>query len=213
MGVTKREGVVEGYPSVSVGYRVWDPVRGKVFNVGVPFVDEDVKPGWWRKADDGGVVEEMEEFIFPHQDVDSSQQQVQLGGEHIAAVDGGVEPLMPNLVEDSSDDEDDDEDPGGDDDQWGPEDDAMEVQHVEQPAPSGPRQSNTEKRGVPSLRFIEEYLAATMEQEVKQSPQSVQEAMQGLHSEKWKREIVDRPAGKKVVKSKWVFRVKTNELG
>ena len=26
-------------------------------------------------------------------------------------------------------------------------------------------------------------------------------------------EIVDRPAGKKVVKSKWVFRVKTNELG
>ena len=26
-------------------------------------------------------------------------------------------------------------------------------------------------------------------------------------------EIVDRPVGKKVVKSKWVFRVKTNELG
>ena len=26
-------------------------------------------------------------------------------------------------------------------------------------------------------------------------------------------EIVDRLAGKKVVKSKWVFRVKTNELG
>ena len=26
-------------------------------------------------------------------------------------------------------------------------------------------------------------------------------------------EIVDRPTGKKVVKSKWVFRVKTNELG
>ena len=63
---------------------------------------------------------------------------------------------------------------------------------------------------------------------MKQSPQSVLEAMQGLHSEKWKRamesemdslkengvyEIVDRPAGKKVVKSKWVFRVKTNELG
>ena len=26
-------------------------------------------------------------------------------------------------------------------------------------------------------------------------------------------EIVDRPLGKKMVKSKWVFRVKTNELG
>ena len=63
---------------------------------------------------------------------------------------------------------------------------------------------------------------------MKQSPQSVEEAVQGTHSEKWKKamesemdslkengvyEIVDRPAGKKVVKSKWVFRVKTNELG
>ena len=26
-------------------------------------------------------------------------------------------------------------------------------------------------------------------------------------------EIVDRPAGKKVVKSKWVLRIKTNEKG
>ena len=81
---------------------------------------------------------------------------------------------------------------------------------------------------MPSPRFIEEYLAAAVEQEVKQSPQWVQEAIQGPQSEKWKRamesemdslkengvyEIIDRPAGKKVVKSKWVFRVKTNELG
>ena len=79
---------------------------------------------------------------------------------------------MPELVEDSSDDEDDGEGPGGDDDQWGPEDDAVGEQHVEQPAlaPAEPRQSNREKRGVPSLRFIEEYLAAAMEEEVKQSP-------------------------------------------
>ena len=63
-----------GYPSASVGYRVWDPVRGKVYDAGVAFVDEDVKPGWWRKADDGGVIEEEEEFIFPDLDVDSSQQ-------------------------------------------------------------------------------------------------------------------------------------------
>ena len=69
-------------------------------------------------------------------------------------------------------------------------------------------------------------MAAALEQEVKQNPQSVREAMQGPHSEKWKRamesemdslkengvyEIVDRPAGKKAVKSKWVFCVKTNE--
>ena len=51
---------------------MWDPVRGEVFNVGVPFVDGDVKPGWWRKVDDGGVVEEVEEFIFLDLDVESS---------------------------------------------------------------------------------------------------------------------------------------------
>ena len=228
MGVTKWEGVVVGYPSTSVGYRVWDPIRGKVFNVGVPFVDEDVKPGWWRKENAGGVVEEVEEFIFPYLDVDSSQQQVHQDGEHVVTVAGEVELPMPELVEDSSDDEDDGEDLGGDDDEWGPDDDAVLEQHVEQPVPIGPRQSGREKRGVPSLRFIEEYLAAAVEQEVKQSPQSAQEAMQGPHCEKWKKamksemdslkengvfEIVDRPAGKKVIKSKWVFRVKTNELG
>ena len=49
MGVTKWEGVIVGYPIGSVGYRVWDPVRGKVYNVGVPHVDEDVQPGWWKK--------------------------------------------------------------------------------------------------------------------------------------------------------------------
>ena len=81
---------------------------------------------------------------------------------------------MPDMVEDSSDDENDGEGPGGDDDQWGPEDDVVEEQHVEQPVPTGPRQSNMEKRGVSSLRFVEEYLAAVVEEEVKQSPQSVQ---------------------------------------
>ena len=46
MGVTKWEGVIVGYPTGSVGYRVWDPIRGKVFNVGVPHVDGSVQPGW-----------------------------------------------------------------------------------------------------------------------------------------------------------------------
>ena len=166
---------------------MWDPVRGKVFNVGVPFVDEDVEPGWWRTADNGGVAEVVDEFIFPDLAVDNSQQQVQQGRDRVAAVDGGVESPMPELVEDSSDDEDDGEGPGGGDDEWGPEDDAVEEQHVEQPASNEPRQSNREKRGVPSLRFIEENLAAAVEQEVKQSPQSVDEAIQGPQSEKWKK--------------------------
>ena len=71
-------------------------------------------------------------------------------------------------------------------------------------------------------------MATVAEEGINQSPQSVQEALQGAHSEKWKKamssemdslrengvyKIFDRPAGKKVIKSKWVFRVKTNEFG
>ena len=225
MGVTKWEGVVVGYPSTSVGYRVWDPVRGKVFNVGVPFVDEDVQPGWWREVVDGGVLEEVEEFVFPDLAVDNFQQNV--GPVDAATVEGGEQ--LPELVEDSSDDEDDDEGPGGgDDDQWGPEDDAVVDKHIDQPAPVEPRHSSRENMGVPSLRYIEEYLAAAVEEEVKQCPKTIGEALQGPHREKWRKamqsemdslrengvyEIVDRPSGKKVVQSKWVLRVKTNELG
>ena len=67
MGVTKWEGVIVGYPSSSVGYRVWDLVRGKVFNVGMPCVDEDVLFGWWKKTSWVGVVSWEVEFVFrPH---------------------------------------------------------------------------------------------------------------------------------------------------
>ena len=88
--------------------------------------------------------------------------------------------------------------------------------------------NNRERRGVPPLRLIEQYLATVVEEEVKQSPQSVREALQSIHGDKWQEamdsemgslkengvfELVDRPKGKKVVKSKWVLRVKTNEKG
>ena len=78
------------------------------------------------------------------------------------------------------------------------------------------------------MRFHELYLAAAIEEEVKQSPATVQEALSGEHKAKWQvamnsemlslqengvYEIVDRPARKKVVKSKWVLRIKTNERG
>ena len=53
MGVTKWEGIIVGYPVDSVGYRVWDPARKKIFNVAVPHIDENVQPGWW-KGDEGG---------------------------------------------------------------------------------------------------------------------------------------------------------------
>ena len=238
MGVTKWEGVIVGYPITSVGYRVWDPVRGKIYNVGVPHVDEDVQPGWWKKDTEQEGEEENEVLRFPDLDVDNAQ--VAVGVEEVPQE---VEPQgLPELFEDSSDDEDegDGADNGNHDDEWGPEDDAP-VNPVRGGVPGGgdvsvddaaqvnePRHSNREKRGVPPLRFIEMYLASAAEEEIKQSPKTVQEALEGLHGEKWQKamdsemqslrengvyEIVDRPAGKKVVKSKWVLRVKTNEKG
>ena len=88
--------------------------------------------------------------------------------------------------------------------------------------------SNRERRGVPPLRLIEQYLATVVEEEANQSLQTVQEALQSTHGDKWKEDmdsemrslkengvfdLVDRLEGKKVVKSKWVLRVKTNEKG
>ena len=75
------------------------------------------------------------------------------------------------------------------------------------------------------LRFIEAYLATAADEAVKKILES---ALQGPHMDKWQQamnsemeslrengvyELVDRPEGNKVVKSKWVFRVKTNEIG
>ena len=65
MGETKWEGVIVGYPTSSIGYRVWDPSRGQVYTVGVPHIDEDVQPGWWRKTGGVTVNEEEEEIVFP----------------------------------------------------------------------------------------------------------------------------------------------------
>ena len=230
MGVTKWEGVIVGYPMGSVGYRVWDPIRGKVFNVGVPHIDESVQPGWWRKENNGGeLVDDIEEIVFPDLAVDV------VGGE----LEGGQEcdQPMPVLVEDSSDDEGgegDGNNGGGDDDSWGPDDDAPVLPVHEGPAAEEgegsqePRHSNRENRGVPPLRYIEAYLAGAAEDEAKHSPQSVQEALQGDNKAEWRKamdsemaslrengvyELVDKPKDKKVVKSKWVFRVKTNEKG
>ena len=164
MGVTKWEGVVVGYPATSVGYRVWDPARGKVFNVGVPFLDEDVVPGWWKVPNTAGAIEEEEVFQFPDLDVDSTLQGQQVVDE-LEVVGEGGEAGLPELVEDSSDDDDDDDVDnihGGGFDDWGAEDDAPvdpvregvetvdEVggeQSTEQPTPVEPRQSSRERRG------------------------------------------------------------------
>ena len=229
MGVTKWEGVIVGYPTKSVGYRVWDPVRGKVFNVGVPDIDESVGAGWWRKGVDGVVIDDSDPIIFPDLEDLVAVSEVEVGAEEVEG--------LPALYEDSSDDDDDGEggenDGGGADDNWGPEDDAPEgggpaVDIVEDLEESGPRHSNRENRGVPPLRFIEAFLANGAGADVGECPQTVGEALGGDHKVKWQQamdsemsslvengvyELVDRPKGKKVVKSKWVFRVKTDEKG
>ena len=165
-----------------------------MFNVGVPDVDESVVPGWWKKDDGegGGDVDEVDEIRFPDLVDDVTQE----GSQQTQQV--GQEPLIPVLVEDSSDDENrEDDDNEGEDDNWGPDDDSPvipvhggplvgdAVLEEEVQAAVEPRHSNRERRGVPPLRFIETYLAAAAEEEIKLSPQSVREALESPQKEKW----------------------------
>lgn len=54
-----------GYLMGSVGYRFCDLVRGKVYNVGVTYIDASVEPGWWRKVGGEGNFDDVEEVVFP----------------------------------------------------------------------------------------------------------------------------------------------------
>ena len=49
-------GVLIGYSEASPTYRVWDPVKGKVLNVGGVDFDEDVEPDWWKGLGEVGAV-------------------------------------------------------------------------------------------------------------------------------------------------------------
>lgn len=121
MGSTLWEGVVVGHPIDNVGYRVWDPVRGQIFNTGVPTFDKTVELGWWRKEKVGlPAQDDSEAFVFPNLEDGGG-----LAVEDEAHQEEDDESL-PILVEDSSDDDDDDEDgdEGGGGFGWGPEDDA-----------------------------------------------------------------------------------------
>ena len=43
-------GPLVGYSVDTPGYKVWDPVSHKVWDVRVPDFDEMVSGGWWRKS-------------------------------------------------------------------------------------------------------------------------------------------------------------------
>ena len=102
----------------SVGYRVWDPIKGKVFNVGVSHIDESVHPRWWRKENDGEeLVNDIDEINFPDLDVDVVEGEREGGQE--------CDQPMPILVEDSSDEEGGEAAIDGDNDDWEPGDDAQ----------------------------------------------------------------------------------------
>lgn len=231
MGETKWEGVIVGYPRNSVGYRVWDPVRGKVFNVGVPDIDESVEPGWWKKGAAGVVVEDLDPIIFPDLEDDfPAISDVEVEAE-------AVDEVLPELVEDESDDEGDEEGGGdgggGAGDDWGPEDDAPEAgtpagDMMEELGGSSPRHSNRPNRGVPPPRYIEAFLANGAGADMGEFPQTAWEALSGEDEEKWRLamdsemaslvengvyELVERPEGKKVLGCRWIFRIKTDENG
>lgn len=113
MGELKWEWLMVGNQAESVGYKIWNPTKGKVGNVGSHFahLDEDAQPGWWRKdAGCGGNFEQEEEMYFPN-----FQRGAKVEG---GAVDdendegGRGEAEIPALVEDSSDDEDGEDDNG-----------------------------------------------------------------------------------------------------
>ena len=160
----------------SVGYRVWDPIRGKVFNVGVSHIDESVQPGWWRKENNGGgLVDDIEETIFPDLDVGVVGREIAKVQEH--------DPPMPALVEDNSDEEEGEDggdgngnDGGGDDDSWGPDDDAPALPVHDVPTAEGGERS-----------YIEAYLDGAAEEEAKHSPQTVQKALQGDNQAEWRK--------------------------
>ena len=56
LGEVRRARVLIGYSKESPSYRVWDPVKGKVLNVGGADFDEDVEPGWWKGLGEVGAV-------------------------------------------------------------------------------------------------------------------------------------------------------------
>ena len=57
--------VLVGYTMSNNSYRVWDPVKHTIYNVGSPAFDETAKPGWWRKSTAAAAPVADEQVIFP----------------------------------------------------------------------------------------------------------------------------------------------------
>ena len=200
-------GPLVGYSVNTPGYRVWDPVSHKVWDVRGPDFDETVRGGWWK---------------------------VPLAAEKVMWADDNPLHLMEglDLVEDLPGEDDPPPPAGGGspDDGGGSSSDGGPLSDVndgadDSPEPEGvqvPRTSARENRGVPPLRLIE-IMAAASEADDGGAPASYGEALKGPEGKGWKKafdaevqslnenkvySVVDRPVGKKVVKAKWVLRRK-----
>ena len=71
LGEVRRAGVLIGYFEESPSYRVWDPAKGKVLNLGGADFDEDVEPGWWKGMGEveAGIRDDGIEVEFPDLEV------------------------------------------------------------------------------------------------------------------------------------------------
>ena len=88
-------------------------MRGKIFDVGVLYIDESVQPGWWRKENGGGEhVDDIEEINFPDLGVDVVEGGKEWGQE--------FDQLLPLLVEDSGNEEGGEDAIDEDNDDWDP---------------------------------------------------------------------------------------------
>ena len=211
-------GVLVGYSMDTAGYRVWDPVTHKVWDVRGPIFDEMVSGGWWRKP----VAEKK-----PAWEDDAPFEPV-VGMDPPVNQPGAIVPVPPADGNGGGD-----EDGGGlggggpggggplDDVDEDADDEPLQLEGVPEPQ-AGPRMSQRERRGVPAQRLIE-IMAAAIDSDNGGAPTSYEEALQGAEGEGWKKafdaevkslndnkvySVVDRPPGKKVVKAKWVLRRK-----
>ena len=234
LGAVRYEGVLVGYSENSPTVRVWNPWKGKqVLNVEGADYDESVEGGWWLKCRGGDKLEEMEKVEFPAENADgdvpaAGDEEVE-DGDALPAVLGGLPPPPPPPPPPHADDVDDVDDvDDGDDDDLPPllpfnsgsdNDDDGEI-----PLPQVPRVSSRGNRGVPATRFDEIFeVAADF-----LNPPTVTIAMESGEGDEWSAameaelqslwendvfEEVERPAGKKVIGTKWVLRVKTDASG
>ena len=147
LGEVRKEGVLVGYSDESPSYRVWDPVKGKVLNVGGADFDEEVEPEWWKKRGEvGATLKDEEPVEFPDLAIvgdDSDSPFPPLPpppppppSPPFPPADDGEEEI-PELLEDDSDNEGDEDD-----------------------NPPPPRRSARSNRGVPPLRYDDVFEAA-----------------------------------------------------